>query len=213
MTSTMTSPFDLGEAVSLAFDDQRRLRIMTPPEFLPLAAWLYTDAQPNISVLDQLGAALQRCRAEERTLVGNGCLLDFVNDVVVLESRYGRWPRKIVPQSVFWPVLNGLRSFLVATAGQPALARPAGYPLAVPRLFEQQADDGRKPFLVNYTYFPPDWSDDEVRAAGNGAWKSPTVVRDEVTGVWSGMWRDLELAGYFDPATGEVQTFFPVIAP
>ncbi|GAB3002785.1 EndoU domain-containing protein [Amycolatopsis acidiphila] len=205
--------FDIGESVSLAFDEQRRLRVMVPQEYLPLAAWLYTDAQPNISVLDQLGAALQQCRGEERTLVGNGCLVDFVNDVVVLESRYGVWPRKVLPQSVFWPVLNGLRSFLVGTAGQPALARPADYPLAVARVFEQQADDGRKPFLVNYTYFPPEWSDEEVREAGTGAWQSPTVVRDEATGVWSGMWRGLELAGYFQPRTGEVLTYFPVVSP
>ncbi|WIX83011.1 EndoU domain-containing protein [Amycolatopsis carbonis] len=213
MTSAITSPFDIGESVSLAFDDQRRLRIMVPRELLPVAAWLYTDAQPNIAVLDRLGATLQRCRSEERTLVGNGCQVDFVNNIVVLESRYGRWPRKIVPQSVFWPVLNGLRSFLVAAAADPALARPADYPLAVPRIFEERPDGGQKPYFVDYTYFPPEWSGEEVRAAGNGAWQSPTAVRDLETGVWSGMWRGLELAGYFDPATGEVLTFFPVIAP
>lgn len=209
----MTSPFDIGDSVSLVFDRHRRLRIMTPREYLPLAAWLYTDAQANSSVLDQLGAALERCRREDRTLIGNGCTIDFLNDVVVLESRYGRWPRKVLPQSVFWPVFNGLRSFLAASAGQPELARPANYPLAVSRVFEEKPDDGSKSFLVNYTYFPPTWSEDEVRSAGNGAWQSPTAVRDAETGLWSGMWRGLELAGYFDPENGDVQTFFPVIAP
>ncbi|WP_181776253.1 EndoU domain-containing protein [Amycolatopsis pittospori] len=213
MTPTLSSPLTVGESIGLAFDDHRRLRIMAPEDLLPLAAWLYTDAQPNLSVLDQLGATLQRCRTEERTLVGNGCMIDFVNDVVVLESRYDRWPRKVLPQSVFWSVLNGLRSFLDATAGQPGLGRPDGYPLAPVRHFEDSAEDMRKPFFVSHTYFPTEWTADDVRAAGQGAWTSPTVLRDEKTGLWSGIWRDLELAGYFDPSTGEVLTYFPVIAP
>ncbi|MGW4490110.1 EndoU domain-containing protein [Amycolatopsis sp. NPDC004368] len=213
MTNALASPFELGETVSVGVDQHRRLRIMVPKEFLPLAAWLYTDAQPNISVLDQLGGALEDCRRRGMTMIGNGCTLDFLNDLVVLESRYGRWSRCVVPQSVFWPVLNGLRSFLIGTAKYSGLARPADYPLAAVRIFEVHPDDGAKPFVVNYTYFPPEWSEDEVRAAGNGAWQSETAVRDPETGVWSGMWRGLELAGYFDPKTGEVQTYFPVVGP
>lgn len=214
MTSpTLSSPLTVGDTIGLAFDDHRRLRIMAPEELLPLAAWLYTDAQPNLSVLDQLGATLRRCRTDELTLVGNGCMIDFVKDLVILESRYDRWPRKVLPQSVFWSVLNGLRSFLEATAGQPGLDRPEGYPLAPVRHFEDSAEDMRKPFCVSHTYFPVDWTADDVREAGQGAWTSPTVLRDETTGLWSGMWRELELAGYFDPSTGAVQTYFPVVAP
>jgi hypothetical protein len=207
----MTSPFTPGGTLSLSFDEYRRMRVMTPPQMLPLAAWLYTDVQPNLAAMDQMVATLRRCRAEGLTLAGNGALVDFVSDIVVLESRYDTWPRHVVPQSVFWQVLSGVRAFLAGTAQQPLLARPPGYPLVL-RSTNEHVEDGRT-YLVDYTYFPREWSTEQVRAAGDGAWASPQLVRDETTGLWSGMWQGLELAGYYDRATGEPFTYFPVISP
>jgi hypothetical protein len=207
----MTSPFTPGDQLSLSFDEHRRLRVMVPPPMLPLAAWLYTDVQPNLSALDQMWVALEHCRDTSVTFVGNGCLVDFVNDVVVLESRYDTWPRHVVPPEVFWSVLAGARAFLAGTSGVPMLARPDDYPV-VGRGFTEHDEDGRK-YLVDYTYFPAEWSADQVRAAGDGAWTSPQLVCDEATGLWSGMWEGLELAGYYDRATGEALVYFPVISP
>lgn len=207
----MTSPFALGEPLSLSFDEYRRLRVMTPPQMLPLAAWLYTDVQPNLAAVDRMLAALQRCRAEGLSLIGNGGLVDFLNEAVVLESRYGTWERHVVPQTAFWQVLNGVRAFLSGTANQPLLARPADYPLAL-RGSSTYVEEGRT-YLVEYTYFPEGWSPEQVRAAGDGAWASPQLLRDEATGLWSGMWQGLELAGYYDTKTGEPLTYFPVISP
>lgn len=207
----MTSPFTLGEGLSLSFDEHRRLRVMAPQQMLPFAAWLYTDVQPNLAAVDQMLGTLQRCRAEGLTLIGNGALVDFVNEVVVLESRYDTWDRHVIPQSVFWPALTGVREFLAGTAGQPSLARPAGYPLAL-RSSSTHIEEGRT-CLVEYTFFPSAWSVEQVHAAGDGAWASPQLVRDEMTGLWSGMWHGLELAGYYDKATGEPLTYFPVISP
>lgn len=205
--------FEIGESVSLAFDQRRRLRVMAPEEYLPLAAWLHTDAQPNSSALDQLVRVLQWCRQEEWTLVGNGCVLDFVRDVVVLESRFGTWPRTVVPQSAFWPVLDGMRAFLAGTATAPGLVRPAGYPDVRRVATERQRPDDGKRYLLDHTCFPVEWTPEQVREAGDGAWRSADLLRDPTTGTWSGMWRDLVLAGYFDRATGEVLTYFPVISP
>jgi hypothetical protein len=207
----MTSPFIPGDELSLSFDEYRRLRVVAPPPMQPLAAWLYTDVQPNLSAVDQMWVALEHCRDEGVTFVGNGCLVDFVNDVVVLESRYGTWPRHVVPQQVFWSVLAGLRAFLAGTCGLPMLARPDNYPTVLRGTVDHVEDDRK--YLVDHTYFPIEWSADQVRAAADGAWASPQLVRDEATGLWSGMWEGLELAGYYDRATGEALVYFPVISP
>lgn len=209
----MSDLFGVGTSIEMAFDARRRLRIIAPEHLIPLAAWLYTDVQPNIAGLDEFGKALQRCRAEESTLVGNGCNVDFVNDLVLVENRFGTWTRQVVPQHVFWSIFGSFRSFLVATAQAPVLRRPAGYPPALRLTAERPLDDGDKPVLVNHTYFPVDWSIAEVRQAGDGAWQSEEVLRDRLTGAWSGMWRGLELAGYYDVGTGEVLTYFPVVSP
>lgn len=205
--------FEIGDSVAMSFDARRRLRIMTPEKYLPLAAWLHTDVQPNLAALDELVAVLQRCRQQERTLIGNGCTVDFVNDLVLLESRYDTWPRQVVPQDVFWPVLQGMRAFLVTTARFSALTRPADYPPAVRTTTEHRIEDVRKPVFVNHTYFPPNWSIEEVREASTAAWGSPDLVADQTTGAWSGMWRGMEVAGYYDVSTGEAFAVFPVIGP
>lgn len=205
--------FDTGDSVVFTFDECRRLRITVPEHYRPLAAWLHTDAQPNLPALDELVAVLQRCRAQEQTWLGNGCSIDFVNGSVLLESLYGRWPRAVVPESVFWPVIAGLRAFLADTAAEPGLARPAGYPAVTRRSWEALAPGTRPPFVIDHTFFPGDWPLERVRAAGGGAWASPECLRDPETGTWSGMWEGLELAGYYDPASGEALTYFPVVSP
>ncbi|NKQ56901.1 EndoU domain-containing protein [Amycolatopsis sp. K13G38] len=207
------SLFGVADSVAMSFDEHRRLRIVAPEQYLPLAAWLYTDVQPNLAVLDELAAVLRRCRQEERKYVGNGCSLDFVNNLVLLESRYETWERVVVPQSVFWPVLSGFRQFLASTAHLPLLEREPDYPEALRIRTDEHADGAPRPAVLDHTYFPRDWSEREVSEAGAGAWQSPGCLRDEATGAWSGMWRGLELAGYFDLATGEPLTYFPVIAP
>ncbi len=92
------------------------------------------------------------------------------------------------------------------------LSRPADYP-AVSRQATLRETPAGPAALVDHTYFPREWSEQDVRAAGEGAWNSPEALYDEQTGAWSGLWHGLELAGYFDPAAGTVQTYFPVLAP
>jgi hypothetical protein len=210
----MVAPmFTIGDSVAMSFDALRRLRIMVPEQYLPLAAWLHTDVQPNLASLDQLVGMLQRCRQEERTLIGNGCTVDFINDLVLLENRFGIWPRQVVPQDVFWPVLRGMRAFLVDMARSFGLARPVNYPPSVRATIPQQLEDVRKPVFVTLTYFPPNWSTRQVQEAGAGAWASPELIADQTTGAWSGVWRDMEVAGDYNVATGEALNVFPVIAP
>ncbi|WP_231648706.1 EndoU domain-containing protein [Saccharothrix sp. NRRL B-16348] len=205
--------FGIGDSIEFTFDGQRRLRVSVPADYLPLAAWLTTDAQPHLSGLDHLVGLIRHCQREGRTLVGNGCSVDLVNDVVLLESSYGRWPRAVIPESLFWPVLEGLHGFMAGAAREPTLARPADYPEVFRATTEHQDSGAARPVVVDHTYFPLDWTNEDVMAAGEGAWQSPETIRDPHTGTWSGVWRNLELAGYYDPGTGEALTYFPVIAP
>ncbi|RKT84499.1 EndoU nuclease [Saccharopolyspora antimicrobica] len=205
--------FGIGDSIHFTFDEHRRQRISVPEPFLPLAAWLHTDVQPNLAALDGLIEQLRHCRQIERRLLGNGCSIDFVNDVVLLESLYRTWQRCVIPQSLFWPVLDGLRNFLIGTAAEPGLARPAGLPEPTRMTTEVPARNNQSPHLVDHTYFPVSWSEQEVAQAGDGAWASPELIYDQATGAWSGMWRGMELAGYYDVATGEALTYFPVLSP
>jgi hypothetical protein len=205
--------FGIGDSIEFTFDAHRRLRVSAPADHLPLAAWLTTDAQPHLYGLDHLVGLLQHCQREGRTLMGNGCSVDLVNNLVLVESLYGRWPRAVIPDSLFWPVLEGLHRFLVGAAQEPILARPTDYPEAFRATTEYQDPGAPRPVVVDHTYFPLDWTVEEVVAAGEGAWQSPETVCDPHTGTWSGMWRNLELAGYYDPGTGEALTYFPVISP
>jgi len=203
--------FGIGEEIGFSFDEYRRLRISVPEEYLPLAAWLHTDAQPNVAELDKLAALLERSKAEQRSWLGNGCSLDLINDLVLLESLYDRWDRLVLPASLFWPVLQGLRDFLVSTAQEPGLRRPEGYPEVFRATTEYRNPETGRLSYVDHTYYPLSWSEEDVARAGDGAWQSEALVVDERTGAWSGIWGGLEIAGYCDPATKTVQTYFPVL--
>ncbi|RZQ61926.1 EndoU domain-containing protein [Amycolatopsis suaedae] len=203
--------FGIGDEITFTYDEFRRLRISVPEELLPLAAFLHTDVQPNIAAMDDFAGFVRLAQAEQRTWLGNGCALDLVNDVVLLESLYDRWPRLTIPASLFWPVLEGLRGFLISSAQAPRLQRPAGYPAVTRATTEFNHPDSGRVSYVDHTYFPRTWTREDVIRAGEGAWQSPQLVTDEKTGAWSGMWGNLELAGYHDPATGQALTYFPVL--
>ena len=203
--------FGIGDGIEFRFDEHRRLRFSVPGEFLPLAAWLHTDAQPDAGQLARLIALLERAKAEDRTWYGNGCSLDLVNDVVLLESLYGRWERAVLPESLFWPVLHGLREFVAGAAAEPGLRRPADYPEVFRAAGTRRSPVNGRVSYVDHTYFPAGWRIEDVHRSAELAWQSPELVVDEKTGAWSGMAGPLEIAGYCDPATGEVQTYFPVL--
>jgi hypothetical protein len=210
--------FSTGEEIAFGFDEWRRLRITVLPDYRPLAAWLHTDVQPNLAVVDGLGRLLGQAEQSVVTVHGNGCRVRFRPADVVIDSQFGRWPPLAVPRSLFWPVLSGLRSFLADfLADAESAANPAEPELPGARPFRRAEwrtpPDGGPPALVDHTYFPPDWSEADVRAAGQGAWRSAEALFDEPTGTWSGLWHDLELAGYYDPATGSPLTYFPVLPP
>jgi hypothetical protein len=201
------------DAITFGFDQWRRLRMSMLPGYRPLAAWLHTDVQPNLAALDRFVGLLGQAERNAGAIHGNGCLVEFRPGTVVLTSLYGRWAPLAVPRALFWQVLAGLHDFLATTANAPDLARLPGYPEVSRQVTERRPPDGGRPALVDHTYFPPGWSEQDVRAAGEGAWRSAEALYDEHTGVWSGMWRGMEVSGYYAPDTGEVQVYFPVLAP
>jgi hypothetical protein len=201
------------DGITFGFDQWRRLRMTMLPGYRPLAAWLYTDVQPNLFAFDSFLDLLVQAERNAGTVQGNGCWVEFRPADVVLVSLYDRWSPLAVPRELFWPVLAGLHDFLSRTAKAPDLARPPDYPVISRQANWRQPPDHGRPVLVDHTYFPREWSEQDVREAGEGAWRSAEALYDEHTGAWSGLWRGVELAGYYDPDTGRVQTYFPVLAP
>ncbi|AHH99142.1 hypothetical protein [Kutzneria albida] len=205
--------FTTGDEITFSHDQWRRLRITMLPAYRPLAAWLHTDVQPNLAALDQFAEVLGQAATNRETVNGNGCWIEFRPNDVVIGSLYDRWEPLPVPTGLFWPVLSGLRGFLLGAAAEPGLTRPDGYPAVSRMTTRRPPPTGGRPVLVDRTYFPPEWSEQQVQQAAAGAWGSAEALYDEHTGTWSGLWCGGELAGYYDPATGTVQSYFPVLAP
>ncbi|KAA2258111.1 hypothetical protein F0L68_24355 [Solihabitans fulvus] len=209
--------FGIDDRIVFTFDEWRRLRVTAPAPLLPLAAWLCTDAQPNVAALDAFVGQLQTAaRAPDprlRMVQGNGGVVAFEPGGVRLDSLYDRWETLFLPADLFWPVLTGLRQFLVGTAREPGLGRPAGYPTIERAATWLELAGGAGAVLVNRTSFPREWSGNEVVEAGQGAWQSAELIADETTGAWSGLWRGMEIAGYYDTVSNQPLVYFPVISP
>ncbi|MFI5612656.1 hypothetical protein [Amycolatopsis sp. NPDC051903] len=197
--------FGPGDELTFAFDETGRLRIAVPEEQLPLAAFLYTDAQSDAHAVGELAGLLRRAQREAKTWLGNGCSVDLTGDVAVLDSLYGTWPRATFPQPVFWSALEGLQRFLGESGGA---APTTGVTRAATEY--RNLKNGRFCF-VDRTYFPSDWSPAAITEAGTRAWAAGETLRDPATGAWSGSFGGLEIAGYYRPSTGEPLTYFPVL--
>ncbi|WP_434533284.1 hypothetical protein [Amycolatopsis carbonis] len=121
--------FGTGDSLTFAFDESRRLRISAPADQLPLAAFLYTDAQADAHTVGQLVGLLRRAQREAKTWLGNGTSVAFTAEGVVLESLYGTWPPTVVPQQVFFTAIEPLHRFLlVSGAPRPKRASRARPP-------------------------------------------------------------------------------------
>jgi hypothetical protein len=208
-----TDVFTTADEITFGFDEWRRLTITMLPAYRPLAAWLHTDVQPNLAALDTFVGVLGQADRDGMVVNGNGCAVAFPAEHIMLTSLYDHWSPLSVPRALFWPALTGLRAFVAEVRGARGLARPLDYPLVSRDVYRHVPPEGGPPVLVDHTYFPRHWSPELVREAGEGAWRSQEAWYDSETGAWSGLWRGLEVAGYFDPATGSPQTYFPVLAP
>ncbi|MET9362861.1 EndoU domain-containing protein [Streptomyces sp. NPDC006632] len=60
------------------------------------------------------------------------------------------------------------------------------------------------------TFFPPGWTEKQVRRAMEKAFKNGRVV-DPVTNRWRGNWKGIQFEGYFDPITGDAKTIYPLM--
>lgn len=204
--------FITSDDITFGFDEWRRLRVSAPAEYRALAAWLYSDVQANLAAVDGFTEVLRNAERDGLVVNGNGCSVMFDGGRVMLSSRYGRWAPLSVPPELFWLVLKGLRDFLGGIQGDPGLVRE-DYPEVTRLAVLEEIGPGRRPVVVDHTYFPQDWPEEVASEAGTRAWQSDNALYDEETGCWSGFWRGLEIAGYYDPGSGTVLVYFPVLAP
>ncbi|WP_051807304.1 EndoU domain-containing protein [Streptomyces sp. NRRL F-2664] len=60
------------------------------------------------------------------------------------------------------------------------------------------------------TFFPPGWSEKQVRRAMEKSFENGRVV-DAATNKWRGDWKGITFEGYFDPITGDAKTIYPLM--
>ncbi|WP_020495595.1 EndoU domain-containing protein [Sciscionella marina] len=200
--------FEESETFRCTLDEHLRLRLSVPARLRPLAAWVHTDAQANQQILARLIPGLQAAQQSRTPILGNGWQVEPDEHGVILHSAYLDREPFGVPNTVLWTLLTGLQGLLAESDAALRAQRPEPAEI-VPRLVNQDEQGA----LRDYTYFPPSWSAEMIKQAGQGAWQSPEVLRDWDTGVWSGFWQGREIAGYFHPDSGEVLTYFPVVSP
>ncbi|MGW8332629.1 EndoU domain-containing protein [Streptomyces sp. NPDC055897] len=60
------------------------------------------------------------------------------------------------------------------------------------------------------TFFPPGWTEKQVRRAMEKAFENGRVV-DQAKNMWQGEWKGITFEGYFDPITGDAKTIYPLM--
>ncbi|MGW7527617.1 EndoU domain-containing protein [Streptomyces sp. NPDC054783] len=60
------------------------------------------------------------------------------------------------------------------------------------------------------TFFPPTWTEREVRRAMVKAFENSQVVDPELH-MWRGEYKGITFEGYFDPVTGDAKTVYPIM--
>lgn len=218
MSAASRSLFRTGDRLAFARDEWGRLRLTVPEDRLPFAAWLHGDVQANLSLADVYRSHLEAARAQPelsmRRVRGNGCQVSFwENDWVELASVYERWAPAWILVSELFAMFDAWAGYLTAEA-RAGWSRPEPLP-AVYRgtvaFTNPETGTVGEQNVVDHTFFPDDWGEEDVVAAGRQAWESGAFAADLTTGAWSGMAGSLEIAGYLHPESWRVDTFYPVI--
>ncbi|MGN9812319.1 EndoU domain-containing protein [Micromonospora sp. BQ11] len=61
------------------------------------------------------------------------------------------------------------------------------------------------------TFFPDDWTPEQVDRAVSRAFDAPDVVKDADEGRWVGTFRGIRLRGFYDPENGKLLHGYPVM--
>ncbi|GGZ67712.1 EndoU domain-containing protein [Streptomyces echinoruber] len=139
-------------------------------------------------------------------------------------------PSGHIPEHTFDHVLKGELKY--GKNGQPRVVgyhfRPGGrdpYGVKVPKILEIDHKTGlttgnvwmRDPRTgiwvmkrAKSTFFPPTWTEREVRRAMVKAFENSRVIDPEAH-MWKGEYKGITFEGYFDPVTGDATTVYPIM--
>lgn len=70
--------------------------------------------------------------------------------------------------------------------------------------------DGSVAIKPESTFFPDDWSRDQVERAVTQAWRDPLGTRGE-DGHWTGVGGGIRIHGWYDRHTGGIMTGYPAL--
>lgn len=209
--------FPLTDRLSFNRDVEGRLRIATPPGMEPVAAWLMGDVQENLAGADRFRGYLDEARhapaVEDRRVDGNACTVAVSQETSFLISQYDLWEPLILPRAELEAAFDLFRSYLVEEfeRGWRSPERSPGCYRATVGWQDEETGDWHDRPITDHTFFPEDWSTEQVTQTVLEAGRSPSMAVDVTTGAWSAIAGGLHMFGYLDAKTGRPLTAFPVI--
>lgn len=209
--------FLTADRFSFRRDAEGRLRIATPPGLEPVAAWLMGDVQENLAGADRYRDYLDQARhaadVEDRRVDGNACTVAVSQGTVFLISQFDLWEPLALPRADLETAFDLLRAHLVGEQERHwrGPERADGCYRATVGWQDEETGEWHDRPVTDHTFFPEQWSTEQVTETIVAAGGSPSMAVDVVTGAWSAISGGLHIFGYLDPRTGRPLTAFPVI--
>jgi len=209
--------FPAADRLSFHRDVEGRLRISAPAGMEPVAAWLMGDVQENLAGADRYGGYLDEARhasaVEDRRVDGNACTVAVSQETSFLISQYDLWEPLILPRTELEAAFDQFRTYLVEElqAGWRSPERTPGCYRATVGWQDEETGAWQDRPITDHTFFPEEWTTEQVTQTVLEAGRSPSMAVDVTTGAWSAVAGGLHLFGYLDRQTGRPLTAFPVI--
>ncbi len=209
--------FGTADQFSFRHDVEGRLRISAPAGMEPVAAWLMGDVQENLAGAERFGAYLDEARhasaVEERRVDGNACTVAVSQDTSFLISQYDLWEPLSLPRAELEAAFDLFRDYLeeeLERGWRSPERTPGCYRATVGWQDEETGEWHDRP-ITDHTFFPEEWTSEQVTEMVLEAGRSPSMAVDVSTGAWSAIAGGLHIFGYLDKKTGRPLTAFPVI--
>lgn len=209
--------FPTSDRLSFHRDVEGRLRIAAPPGMEPVAAWLMGDVQENLAGADRFGGYLDEARhataVEDRRVDGNACTVAVSHDTSFLISQFDLWEPVILPRTELEAAFDVFRAYLAEEleAGWRSPERTPGCYRATVGWQDEETGAWQDRPITDHTFFPEEWTSEQVTQTVLEAGRSPSMAVDVTTGAWSAISGGLHLFGYLDKKTGRPLTAFPII--
>ncbi|MBO0703368.1 MAG: hypothetical protein J2P38_10580, partial [Candidatus Dormibacteraeota bacterium] len=183
--------FAVADRLSFRRDVEGRLRISAPAGMEPVAAWLMGDVQENLAGADRFRSYMDEARhassVEDRRVDGNACTVAVSHDTTFLISQYDLWEPLILPRAELEAAFDEFRDYLVQELehGWRSPDRTPGCYRATVGWEDEDTGQWQDRPITDHTFFPEEWTSEQVTQTVLEAGRSPSMAVDVTTGAWS----------------------------